>query len=323
MNKIRIGIVGYGNIGRGVELAVQTSPDMELVGVFTRRDASTLKTVSNSPVFKTGDAAGMTDKIDVMILCGGSATDLAVQGPEFAALFNTVDSFDTHAKIPEYLAKMDAAAKNTTSIISCGWDPGLFSILRLISGAALPNGNDYTFWGSGVSQGHSDAIRRVAGVQSAVQYTVPVNAAVQSVRAGGNPALTTREKHTRECFVVAKDGADTAEIAATIKAMPNYFSDYDTTVTFITQDEFNAKHTAMPHGGMVLRSGKTAEHSHVVEFSLKLESNPEFTGSVLAACARAAAKLAAQGQYGAKTLFDVPLSYLSPIERETLIKELL
>ena len=323
MNKIRIGIVGYGNIGRGVELAVQASPDMELVGVFTRRDPSALKTASNVPVFKTDDAANMTDKIDVMILCGGSATDLAVQGPEFAALFNTVDSFDTHAKIPEYLAAMDAAAKNTTAIISCGWDPGLFSMLRLLSGAALPIGNDYTFWGSGVSQGHSDAIRRVAGVQSAVQYTVPIDAAVQAVRAGENPELTTREKHTRECFVVAKDGADNAEIEATIKNMPNYFSDYDTTVTFITQDEFDAKHTAMPHGGMVLRSGTTAEHKHVVEFSLKLESNPEFTGSVLAACARAAATLANEGQFGAKTLFDIPLAYLAEKDRNELIKTLL
>jgi len=323
MNKIKIGIVGYGNIGRGVELAVQAAPDMELVGVFTRRDAASLKVASGAPVYNTTDAAGMTDKIDVMILCGGSATDLAVQGPEFAALFNTVDSFDTHAKIPEYLAAMDAAAKNTTAIISCGWDPGLFSMLRLLSGAALPIGNDYTFWGSGVSQGHSDAIRRVAGVQSAVQYTVPIDAAVQAVRAGENPELTTREKHTRECFVVAKDGADNAEIEATIKNMPNYFSDYDTTVTFITQDEFDAKHTAMPHGGMVLRSGTTAEHKHVVEFSLKLESNPEFTGSVLAACARAAATLANEGQFGAKTLFDIPLAYLAEKDRNELIKTLL
>ena len=323
MQKLRIGIVGYGNIGRGVEKAVIFAPDMELVGVFTRRDPSALKISSNTPVYSVDAAWDMRGDIDVMILCGGSATDLAVQGPEFAAVFNTVDSFDTHAKIPEYLAKMDRAAKNTAAVISCGWDPGLFSMVRMLAGAALPDGNDYTFWGKGVSQGHSDAIRRIPGVAQAVQYTVPIDSAVAAVRAGENPVLSTREKHTRECFVVAEDGADTAKIEETIKTMPNYFADYDTFVTFITPEEYQASHTAMPHGGMVLRSGITAEHKHVVEFSLKLESNPEFTGSVLAACARASARLAQEGMFGAKTLLDIPLSYLSGQDRETLIKELL
>ena len=323
MQKRRIGIVGYGNIGRGVEKAVNSTPDMELVGVFTRRDPKTLKIASESPVYSVDSAWTMRDNIDVMILCGGSATDLAVQGPEFAAAFNTVDSFDTHAKIPEYLAKMDSVAKTTAAIISCGWDPGLFSMLRMLAGATLPNGTDYTFWGHGVSQGHSDAIRRISGVRSAVQYTVPIERAVSAVRAGENPVLTTREKHTRECFVVAEGGADTAKIEETIKNMPNYFADYDTFVTFITQDEFDASHSQMPHGGMVLRSGKTGDNKHVVEFSLKLESNPEFTGSVLVACARAAARLACEGRFGACTLLDIPLSYLSGQDRASLIKDLL
>ena len=323
MNKIKIGIVGYGNIGRGVEKAVLQAPDMELMGVFTRREPSVLKIASDAPVFHVDAAKDMRDKIDVMILCGGSATDLAEQGPEFAAMFSTVDSFDTHAKIPEYLAAMDAAAKSTAAVISCGWDPGLFSMLRMLGGAVLPDGTDYTFWGRGVSQGHSDAIRRIPGVKNAVQYTVPVENAVCAVQAGENPVLSTREKHTRECFVVAENGADTAKIEETVKTMPNYFADYDTTVTFITQDEFTATHTTMPHGGMVLRSGNTGGSKHVIEFSLKLESNPEFTGSVLVACARAAARLAGQRQFGAKTLFDVPLSYLSAQDRPSLIKELL
>ena len=323
MQKLKIGIVGYGNIGRGVEKAVGLAPDMELVGVFTRREASSLKVASGAPVYNVTDAAGMRDKIDVMILCGGSATDLAVQGPEFATMFNTVDSFDTHAKIPEYLAAVDAAAKSTAAVISCGWDPGLFSMLRMLSGAVLPLGNDYTFWGRGVSQGHSDAIRRIPGVHLAVQYTVPIENAVSAVRAGENPDLSTREKHTRECFVVAEDAADKSAIEKAIVTMPNYFSDYDTTVTFITEDEFRTNHTEMPHGGQVLRSGTTGDKKHVIEFSLNLESNPEFTGSVLTACARAAARLAKEGQFGAKTLFDIPLSYLSAQERMSLISTLL
>lgn len=323
MQKLKIGIVGYGNIGAGVEKAVLAAPDMELTGVFTRREPKSLKIASETPIYKTDDAFKMQGNIDVMILCGGSATDLETQGPEFAAAFSTVDSFDTHAKIPAYLAKMDMAAKNTTALISCGWDPGLFSMLRMLSGAVLPDGNDYTFWGRGVSQGHSDAIRRIPGVKLAVQYTVPIDDAVAAVRGGKNPTLIAREMHTRECFVVAEDGADKASIENTIKTMPNYFAPYDTTVTFITEDEFRSSHHKMPHGGMVLRSGKTGDNRQIIEFSLNLESNPEFTGSILATYARAAARLAAEKQYGAKTVLDVPLSYLSDVDRLSLITKLL
>lgn len=324
MSKIRIGIVGYGNIGRGVEKAVNAAGDMELCAVFTRRDPSSLKIASNGvPVLGTDAAAGMKGNIDVMILCGGSATDLAVQGPEFASMFNIVDSFDTHARIPEYMEKINAVATGTAAVISAGWDPGLFSMLRMLSGAVLPDGHDYTFWGRGVSQGHSDAVRRIPGVKNAVQYTVPIDSALEAVRSGANPELTAREKHLRECWVVAQDGADKDEIANTIKTMPNYFADYDTTVNFISEAEFARDHKEMPHGGHVFRSGSTGGSKHMIEFSLTLGSNPEFTGSILAACARAAAKLAAQGQYGARTVFDFPLSYLSATDRETLIAQLL
>ena len=324
MQKIRIGIVGYGNVGRGVEKAVNSAPDMELTAFFTRRDPGTLDPVSKSvPVVSVGDAGSFRDKIDVMILCGGSATDLAEQGPSFASMFNIVDSFDTHAKIPEYLAAVDAAAKNTAAVISSGWDPGLFSFMRLISNCVLPDGDDYTFWGRGVSQGHSDAIRRIDGVSRAVQYTVPVESAVSAVKSGVRPNLTTREKHTRECWVVLKDGADAARVEKEIKEMPNYFADYDTTVNFISDKEFSEKHTKMPHGGTVFRSGNTGENKQVMEFSLTLGSNPEFTGSVLTAYARAAHKLAQEGSFGAKTVFDIPPAYLSEKNRLSLISELL
>lgn len=328
MSKIRIGIVGYGNIGRGVEAAVKQNSDMELVAVFTRRSPEDLKiNTESAKVVNISDAEKYVNDIDVMILCSGSATDLPVQGVEFAKMFNTVDSFDTHAKIPEYFESVNGSAISSgkTSIISIGWDPGLFSIIRMISGAVLPVGEDYTFWGKGVSQGHSDAIRRVEGVKNGIQYTIPVQKAVESVRRGENPELTTREKHTRECFIVAKDGADRAKIESDIKNMPNYFSDYDTTVNFITEEEFKQNHTKMPHGGLVLRSGVTGDGSnqHVIEFSLKLDSNPEFTGSVLVAYARAANRLSKEGSKGAKTIFDVPVSYLSPKSSSELRKTLL
>lgn len=329
MNKIRIGIVGYGNIGRGVEAAIEQNKDTELVAVFTRRapEDLTIKT-PNVKVINVEDAEKYVNDIDVLILCGGSATDLPEQGPKFAAMFNTVDSFDTHAKIPEYFEKINksATAANKTCIISVGWDPGLFSMIRMLSGAVLPEGNDYTFWGKGVSQGHSDAIRRVTGVKNAIQYTVPIEAAVNSVRNGENPELSTRQKHLRECYVVAQEGADKAQIETTIKNMPNYFSDYETTVNFITDDELKSKHSKMPHGGLVFRSGKTGiekENSHVIEFSLKLDSNPEFTGSVLVAYARAAVRLNKEANIGAKSVFDVPLSYLSEKSNAELIKSLL
>ena len=324
MKAIRIGIVGYGNIGRGAEKAVVCAPDMELRGVFTRRDPSAVRlTHSAAPVFPVSEAANMTGEIDVMLLCGGSATDLVSQGPQFAALFNTVDSFDTHAKIPEYLAAVNAAAKNKTAIISSGWDPGLFSMMRATFEAVLPDGACYTFWGKGVSQGHSDAIRHIEGVKNAVQYTVPIDNAVDSVRSGAMPELNPRQKHLRECYVVAHPDADKAEIEANIKKMPNYFADYDTTVTFIDSDELLANHSKMPHGGMVLRSGATGENRHVIEFSLKLDSNPEFTGSIIAAYARAAFRMASEGMFGAKTVLDVPIAYLSEQDRETLVRELL
>ncbi|WP_054740207.1 diaminopimelate dehydrogenase [Cellulosilyticum ruminicola] len=329
MSKIRVGIVGYGNVGRGVEVALRQNPDMELVAVFTRRAPETLTIQTPSAaVVSMDDIKSYTDKVDVVILCGGSATDLPVQGPEMAKLFNTIDSFDTHARIPEYHASVEEAAKKAgkTSIISVGWDPGLFSMIRMMSGAILPMGEDYTFWGKGVSQGHSDAIRRVNGVKNGIQYTIPVTEAIDKVRAGENPTLSTREKHTRECFVVAEEGADKAQIESDIKNMPNYFSDYDTTVHFITEEELKANHSKMPHGGFVFRSGITGvneEHKQIIEFSLKLDSNPEFTAQVLVAYARAAVRMNKEGNTGAKTVFDVPLSYLSAKSSAELIKNLL
>lgn len=328
MSKIRIAIAGYGNLGRGVEAAVRQNPDMELVALFTRRDPKTVQPVSGVAVYSTDDAEKMKNDIDVLILCGGSATDLPVQGPKFAAMFNTIDSFDTHAKIPEYFAAVDKAAKDAgkTAIISVGWDPGLFSLNRVYADCVLPEGNTYTFWGKGVSQGHSDAIRRVKGVKNAIQYTVPVPAAIEAVRSGENPELSTREKHTRECFVVAEDGADKAQIKHDIKTMPNYFSDYDTTVHFITEEELQRDHNAMPHGGFVIRSGKTGmnkETSQIIEYSLNLGSNPQFTSSVLLAYARAAYRLNQAGDVGAKSVLDIAPSMLSPKSGEELRKELL
>ena len=312
MENIKVGIAGYGNIGRGVEKAVNAAPDMELKAFFTRRDPSALQTnTPSAKILRTDDAASMQGELDVVILCGGSATDLPVQGPAFAKLFNTIDSFDTHAKIPDYFAQMNTAAKDTLSIISVGWDPGLFSIMRQLSLAALPCGSVYTFWGRGVSQGHSDAIRRIEGVANAIQYTVPIEEAVQAVREGKNPTLSTRQKHLRECYVVAKEGADKARIEREIKEMPNYFADYDTTVTFVSEEELQRNHSKMPHGGMVIRSGSTGENKHVMEFSLNLDSNPEFTASVLTAYARAAVRLHREGKRGAMTVLDVPMSYLT------------
>ncbi|GMQ61583.1 diaminopimelate dehydrogenase [Vallitalea maricola] len=328
-NIIKIGIVGYGNLGRGVEFAIKQNPDMQLAAIFTRRDPKTIEVADSSvKVLSIADAEQYKNDIDVLILCGGSATDLPVQGPQFAKIFNTVDSFDTHAKIPEYFEAVDEAAKsnNNLSIISVGWDPGLFSMNRLLSQCVLPEGNDYTFWGRGVSQGHSDAIRRIDGVQGAVQYTIPIDSALEKVRSGENPELTTREKHIRDCYVVAKEGADKAKIENEIKTMPNYFSDYDTNVTFISEEELKANHSEMPHGGFVIRSGKTGEdnkHNQIIEFSLKLDSNPELTGSVLVAYARAIHRLSNEGAIGAKTVFDIPLAYLSPKSGEELRKQLL
>jgi diaminopimelate dehydrogenase len=324
MSQIRVGIVGYGNLGKGVELALKQNPDMKLEAIFTRRNPESVE--SGSPMVSISKMDEYRGKIDVMILCGGSATDLPEQGPLFAEAFNTVDSFDTHAKIPEYFAKVDAAAKagGHVSVISTGWDPGLFSLNRLLAQSVLPEGNEYTFWGKGVSQGHSDAIRRVEGVKNGVQYTIPSDEAIRRVRAGENPELSTREKHLRACCVVAEEGADRARIEEEIKLMPNYFSDYDTTVTFVTEEELKAEHSGMPHGGMVLRSGKTGTNStQIIEFGLKLDSNPEFTASVLVAYARAVYKFAQEGQTGAKTVFDVPFGYLSPKSAEDLRKELL
>lgn len=321
---IRIGILGYGNLGRGVECAIKQNPDMELAAVFTRRDPADVTILTeNVPVCRIADAADWKDKIDVMILCGGSATDLPVQTPEFARMFNVIDSFDTHARIPEHYANVDAAAKegNKVGIISVGWDPGMFSLNRLYANAILPEGKDYTFWGKGVSQGHSDAVRRVEGVKDAKQYTIPVEAALEAVRNGENPELTTREKHTRECFVVLEEGADAAKVEEEIKTMPNYFSDYDTTVHFISEEELKRDHSGIPHGGFVLRSGKTGwdgEHSHLIEYSLKLDSNPEFTSSVIVAYARAAYRLSKEGQSGCKTVFDIAPAYLSALDGETL-----
>lgn len=325
LNKIRIGIVGYGNLGKGVKKAMVQNPDMELVAIFTRREVSTVEGNDNLMVH-ISKIQDYKDKIDVMILCGGSATDLAVQGPQIAELFNTVDSFDTHAKIPAYFDKMDQVAKaaGNLSIISVGWDPGLFSLNRLLGSIALPQGKDYTFWGKGISQGHSDAIRRVDGVKNGIQYTVPVEEALEEVRNGNNPELTTREKHTRICYIVPENDADHDKIEDTIKNMPNYFSDYDTLVNFITEDELKKDHSGMPHGGFVIRTGVTGEgNKQKIEFSLKLASNPEFTSSVLVAFARAIAKLAKEGKTGACTVFDIPYTYLSPKSPAELRKELL
>ena len=321
---MRIGILGYGNLGRGVEFAVKYNPDTELTAVFTRRDPSTLKiNTPNVPIVKVSEIADWKDKIDVLILCGGSATDLPVQTPEFAKLFNVIDSFDTHANIPQHFAKVDDAAKfsNHTAIISVGWDPGLFSLARVYFNSVLPEGKDYTFWGKGVSQGHSDAIRRIKGVKNAKQYTIPVDAALEAVRSGSNPDLSTRQKHTRECFVVLEDGADAVEVERQIKTMPNYFSDYDTTVHFISEEELQRDHSGLAHGGFVIRSGRSGQdkqHNHIAEFSLKLDSNPEFTSNVLVAYARAAYRLNNEGQIGCKTVLDIPPAYLSPKSGEEL-----
>lgn len=326
---IRVGIYGYGNLGRGVENAIKQNDDMKLVAVFSRRDPASVKIgTPGVAVYKVEDAEKMTDEIDVMIICGGSATDLPEQTPALAKLFNVVDSFDTHAKIPEHFDRVDEAAKASgkTAFISVGWDPGMFSLNRLYGSAILPDGKDYTFWGKGVSQGHSDAIRRVEGVADGKQYTVPVQAALDAVRSGSNPDLTTREKHTRECFVVAEEGADKAAIEQEIKSMPNYFADYDTTVNFISQEELDANHSGIPHGGFVIRSGRTGanlENNHIIEYSLKLDSNPEFTASVIVCYARAAARMNAEGMTGCKTVFDVPPAYLSSKSGAELRKNLL
>ena len=323
MGKIRIGIVGYGNIGRGVEQSIKRNDDMELAAVFTRRDPATVSIQTEGAAVKHfDDMVSMKGEVDVMILCGGSATDLPVIGPEVAASFNTIDSFDTHAKIPEYFANVDKAAKegNNISIISVGWDPGMFSLNRLYAESILVQGSTYTFWGKGVSQGHSDAIRRIDGVKNAIQYTVPIEDAVEQVRSGSEPELTTRQKHLRECYVVAEEGADKAAIENAIKTMPNYFSDYDTTVTFITEEELKANHSKMPHGGFVIRTGETGYegNKHVIEYSLKLDSNPEFTGSVLVAYARAAHRLSKKGECGARSVFDIAPAMLSQMSAEEL-----
>ena len=326
---IRIGILGYGNLGKGVECAIKQNPDMTLAAVFTRRAPESVNILTEGvPVCRLEEASAWKDKIDVMILCGGSATDLPEQTPEFARMFNVIDSFDTHARIPEHYANVDAAAKegNKVGIISGGWEPGMFSLNRVDANAILPDGKDNTFWGKGVSQGHSDAIRRVEGVKDAKQYTIPVDAALEAVRNGENPELTTRQKHTRECFVVLEDGADAAKVEEEIKTMPNYFSDYDTTVHFISEEELKRDHSGIPHGGFVLRSGKTGwdgENSHLIEYSLKLDSNPEFTSSVLVAYARAAYRLSHEGVSGCRTVFDIAPAYLSAKSAEELRKTML
>lgn len=325
---IRIGIMGYGNLGRGIECAIKQNDDLELAAVFTRRDPATVSILTEgAAVCNVKDVEDWKDKIDVLMLCGGSATDLPVQTPEYAKLFNVVDSFDTHARIPEHFANVDKAAKEYghIGIISVGWDPGMFSLNRMYANAILPEGKDYTFWGKGVSQGHSDAIRRIEGVKNAIQYTVPIEEAVERVRSGSEPELSTREKHLRECYVVAEEGADKALIEKTIKEMPNYFADYDTTVTFVSEEELKAEHSKMPHGGFVIRTGETGRegNKHVIEYSLKLDSNPEFTSSVLVAYARAAYRLANNGDCGAKTVFDIAPGLLSMKSAEQLRKEIL
>lgn len=326
---IRIGILGYGNLGRGVEAAIAQNPDLQLEAVFTRRDPASVRTATKGVRVLHADALShMTQEIDVLILCGGSATDLPVQTPRYAALYNVVDSFDTHARIPAHFDAVDQAARaaGKTAVISCGWDPGMFSLNRLYANCILPDGQDYTFWGKGVSQGHSDAVRRIAGVKDCRQYTIPVPEAQEAVRSGSNPTLTTRQKHTRECFVVAEEGADRERIEKEIVTMPNYFADYDTTVHFITEEEMERDHSGLPHGGSVIRTGKTGEdgaHTHVIEYSLKLDSNPEFTGSVLAAYARAVYRLNREGFPGCKTVFDIAPAYLSPKSGQELRSHLL
>lgn len=326
-NPIRIGIAGYGNLGRGVEAAISKNEDMTLVGVFSRRDPSSVSTLNpNTAVFSIDVLAEFKDKVDVLILCGGSKEDLPVQGPEYAAMFNTVDSFDTHARIPEYFESVDApaTANKKTALISIGWDPGMFSINRLMGEALLPDGETYTFWGKGLSQGHSDAVRRVDGVKAGVQYTIPSTEAIAKVRSGSRPTLATKEKHVRECYIVLEEGADAATVENTIKTMPNYFADFDTTVNFISEETLRAEHSRMPHGGFVIRSGTSSEGiNQVVEYSLQLESNPEFTASVLVAYARACHRLSEQGQFGCKTAFDVAPGLLSPKSAAQLRKELL
>lgn len=323
---IKLGILGYGNLGRGVENAMKFNKDMELCAIFTRRNPETVKVNSNTPVVSVNDIEQWKDKLDVLIICGGSATDLPVQTPKYAEMFNVIDSFDTHARIPEHFANVDKAAKKSgkVAIISLGWDPGMFSLNRLFGNVLLPNGKDYTFWGKGISQGHSDAIRRIKGVKNAKQYTIPVEEALKAVRNGENPELTTRQKHTRECFVVLEEGADPKQIEHEIVTMPNYFSDYDTTVHFITEEELVKNHSGIPHGGFVIRTGETSVGTkHVIEYSLKLDSNPEFTSSVLVAYARACYKLNKEGQSGCKTIFDIAPAYLINKTNEELISTML
>ena len=320
---MKLGIYGYGNISRGVESAIAQNADAELTAVFSRRDPSSIKTISGAKVYAAAEAPKFKDDIDVLIICGGSATDLPVLTPALAKDFNVIDSFDTHARIPEHFSNVDAAASASghIAVISGGWDPGMFSLARIYSNSILPNGSDYTFWGRGVSQGHSDAVRRIKGVVDARQYTVPVDEALRSVRAGENPVLTTRQKHTREVYVVAEEGADRSRIEEEIKTMPNYFDEYDTTVTFITAEEMKAEHSELPHGGFVIRTGSTGfnnEHKHVIEYSLQLDSNPEFTGSVLVALARAASKMHSRGICGCKTVFDIAPADMSPLTPEEL-----
>ena len=326
MDKIKVGIYGYGNLGKGVKKEISKSKDMELLAIFTRREPSTLNIASKTPVISIKDLEKWTDKIDVMIMCGGSATDLPEQVPEVSKLYNTVDSFDTHAKIPEFFNKVNESSKkaNKTSVISGGWDPGMFSVMRLYASSILGGGTTYTFWGKGVSQGHSDAIRRIEGVKNAIQYTIPIEDAMERVRNGENPELTTAEKHLRDCFVVAEEGADKDKIEKEIKTMPNYFSDYHTEVHFITEDELKRNHSKMSHGGFVIHSGETGEgNKQIIEYSLKLDSNPEFTASVLIALARATYRMNANGQYGAKTIFDIPPILLSEKSAEELRKYML
>lgn len=326
---MKIGILGYGNLGKGIECAVKNSPDCELTAVFTRRDPSSVKILTEGvPVYNVADLEKHKDEVDVLIICGGSATDLPKQTPEYAKYFNVIDSFDTHARIPEHFANVDKSAKDFkhTALISCGWDPGMFSLARLYANCILPDGNDYTFWGKGVSQGHSDAIRRIKGVKDGKQYTIPVEESLKAVRNCENPELTTRQKHTRECFVVAEEGADLARIEKEIKEMPNYFADYDTTVHFISEEELKKNHSGIPHGGFVFRTGKTGwdkEYNNVIEYSLKLDSNPAFTSSVILAFARAVNRMNKEGMLGCKTVFDVPPAYLSPLSAEEIRAHLL